>query len=166
VATFIAWLLGWIFGLLYPIVAHWVATRSGDLACESWERGLHPEATKPLGPSFETLTLAPALEEVCQFPGAPRREEDSESVPDLYYFAAWTDSGCLLGCQDHHQTVISAANCISVAGGYVIAVENGKLRALNEAEEELFRLAYYGVNAVASRLIVFKPIRAFNTSLN
>jgi len=83
---------------------------------------------------------------------------------DLYYFAAWTDSGYLLGCEHHHQTVISAANCISEAGGYVIAVEKGKLRTLNDAEEKLFRVALYG--AETSRLIIFKPGSAFKLSLN
>jgi hypothetical protein len=48
----------------------------------------------------------------------------------LAYFAAWTDSGCLLGCCSHqHQTIASAAACIASAGGYVIAVEDGELRA-------------------------------------
>ena len=85
-------------------------------------------------------------------------------APDVYYFAAWTDSGCLLGCEHHHQTVISAANCISEAEGYVIAVEKGKLRALNAVEEKLFSVALYG--GETSRLIVFKPGTAFKPSLN
>jgi hypothetical protein len=53
----------------------------------------------------------------------------------IYYFAAWTDSGFLLGCDDEHQTVTEAVACISCAGGYVIAVENNGLRALTDEEE-------------------------------
>jgi hypothetical protein len=88
------------------------------------------------------------------------------AIPRLYYFAAWTDSGRLLGCHHRHQTVISAANCISEAGGYVVAVERGKLRALSAIEEELFQLALYGGIAVARRLVGFKPIGALKHSLN
>jgi hypothetical protein len=63
----------------------------------------------------------------------------------LFYFAAWTDSGCLLGCDHQHGTVTSAVACAApVAGGYVIAVENGVLRALNEEEETEFQYAMYG----------------------
>jgi len=61
-----------------------------------------------------------------------------------FYFSAWTDSGCLLGCDHEHQTVTSATACISCAGGYVIAVENGVLRALTDVEELEFQRAMYG----------------------
>jgi hypothetical protein len=61
-----------------------------------------------------------------------------------FYFSAWTDSGCLLGCDHQHQTVTSATACISCAGGYVIPVENGVLRALTDAEELEFQHAMYG----------------------
>jgi hypothetical protein len=61
-----------------------------------------------------------------------------------FYFSAWTDSGCLLGCSHEHQTVTSAAACISCAGGYVVAVEKGVLRALTDAEEVEFQNAMYG----------------------
>jgi hypothetical protein len=64
--------------------------------------------------------------------------------PSLYYFAAWKDSGCLMGCDHEHPTVISAVVCISCAGGYVVAVENGRLRELNDKEERDFQLARYG----------------------
>src|SRR5271154_835220 len=70
-------------------------------------------------------------------------------MPPTYYFSAWTDSGCLLGCDHEHQTVTSAAACISCAGGYVIAVEKGVLRALTDAEEEEFQNAMYGSKAEA-----------------
>jgi hypothetical protein len=68
-------------------------------------------------------------------------------MPPIFYFSAWTDSGCLLGCDHEHQTVTSAAACISFAGGYVIAVEKGVLRALTDAEEAEFQYAMYGSNA-------------------
>lgn len=59
----------------------------------------------------------------------------------IYYFAAWTDGGCLLGCDHEHQTVTEAVGCTSCAGGYVIAVENNIYRALNDAEEAEFQSA-------------------------
>jgi hypothetical protein len=65
-------------------------------------------------------------------------------MPSLYYFAAWTDSGCLLGCDHQHLTVISAVACISCAGGYVIAVENREYRELNSKEEAEFQSALRG----------------------
>jgi hypothetical protein len=57
----------------------------------------------------------------------------------LYYFAAWTDSGCLLGCDHKHETVTEAVNCISCAGSYVVAVENGVYRGLSDSEEMEFQ---------------------------
>ena len=57
----------------------------------------------------------------------------------ISYFAAWTDSGCLLGCWHEHKTVSEAASCISSAGGYVIAIESGALRALSADEESEFQ---------------------------
>jgi hypothetical protein len=68
-------------------------------------------------------------------------------MPPTFYFSAWTDSGCLLGCFHEHQTVTSAAACISCAGGYVIAVEKEVLRALTDAEELEFQYAMYGSSA-------------------
>ncbi|MBV9482959.1 MAG: hypothetical protein JO249_19785 [Acidobacteria bacterium] len=63
----------------------------------------------------------------------------------LYYFAAWTDSHCLLGCLHQHETIISAvACCTTVAGSYVVAVESGQLRELDEGEEAEFQYAMYG----------------------
>ena len=64
----------------------------------------------------------------------------------VYYFAAWTDSGCLLGCDHQHETVISATACISHAGCYVIAVEDGELRALTDQEEIGFQHAMRGLD--------------------
>jgi hypothetical protein len=69
-------------------------------------------------------------------------------MKDLYYFAAWTDSDCLCGCDHQHDTLISAVACNApCAGGYVIAVEKGKYRALNEAEEIQFQRLKYGVSS-------------------
>jgi hypothetical protein len=65
-------------------------------------------------------------------------------MSSLYYFAAWTDSGCLLGCDHQHQTVTSATFCIANAGGYVVAVENGSLRELDDAEEEEYQRVLQG----------------------
>ena len=62
-------------------------------------------------------------------------------MKSIYYFAAWTDSECLLGCDHEHQTVTEAVACISCAGGYVIAVENKVLRALTDDEEAEFQRA-------------------------
>jgi hypothetical protein len=65
-----------------------------------------------------------------------------------HYFAAWTDSGCFLGCNHEHQTVASAVACIPCAGGYVVAVEDGRLHALNDNEVIEFQAAMYGVPEV------------------
>jgi hypothetical protein len=54
------------------------------------------------------------------------------------------NSGFLLGCEHEHPTVISAAACMSSAGSYVVAVENGKLRERNDAEEREFQHAVHG----------------------
>jgi len=67
----------------------------------------------------------------------------------IYYFAAWADGGCLLGCEHQHQTVSAATACISSAGGYVIAIENGVLRALTDEEEAEFQNAMYGTSEKA-----------------
>jgi hypothetical protein len=67
------------------------------------------------------------------------------SRPPLFYFCAWTDSGCLCGCDHFHLTVASAVACTSsaCAGGYVIAVEKGEYRALNQREEAEFQQLMY-----------------------
>ena len=68
------------------------------------------------------------------------------SPPAFYYFCAWTDSGCLCGCDHFHMTVASAVACTSsaYAGAYVIAVEKGEYRALNKKEEKEFQELMYG----------------------
>ena len=61
--------------------------------------------------------------------------------PPLYYFGAWTDTDCLCGCGHFHLTVASAVACVSgaQAGSYVIAVEKGEYRELNNTEEAEFQ---------------------------
>lgn len=68
------------------------------------------------------------------------------SPPSLYYFAAWTDSGCLCGCDHFHMTVASAVACTAstCAGAYVVAVEKGEYRALDTKEETEFQELMYG----------------------
>jgi len=58
-----------------------------------------------------------------------------------YYYAAWTDSGCSLGCSHEHGTIVEAVSCIPCAGGYVIGVENGVTRSLKPNEEAEFQNA-------------------------
>jgi hypothetical protein len=71
----------------------------------------------------------------------------------LYYFAAWTDSGCLCGCDHFHMSVASAVACTrsACAGGYVIAVENERYRKLNRKEEKIFQFAMYGEDKIVLR---------------
>jgi hypothetical protein len=69
----------------------------------------------------------------------------------IHYFAAWTDSDCLVGCDHEHQTVISAVPCIRSCGGYVVAVENGHLRQLTDQEELEFQHAMYGSETQSAR---------------
>ena len=61
----------------------------------------------------------------------------------MYYSAAWTDSGFLLGCSHEHETIVEADSCIPCAGGYVVAVENGVMRSLTAEEESEFQGAHY-----------------------
>lgn len=87
-------------------------------------------------------------------------------MPPTYYFAAWTDSGCLLGCDHQHATVISAVACIATCGGYVIAVEKGVLRELNYREEAEFQLAKYGAESTKSAIRRFVPSEVLRPLLN
>lgn len=68
------------------------------------------------------------------------------SPPPFYYFCAWTDSGCLCGCDHFHLTLASAVACSfsGYAGAYVIAVEKGEYRALTSKEEIEWRELMYG----------------------
>jgi hypothetical protein len=87
-------------------------------------------------------------------------------MSSLHYFAAWTDSECLLGCDHEHATVISAVACIATAGGYVVAVEKGELRQLNYKEEAEFQFAMYGNESTESALRVFAPNKVLRPLLN
>jgi hypothetical protein len=64
-------------------------------------------------------------------------------MTSTYYSSVWTDSGCLLGCWHEHPTVHEAAECINYAGAYVVATENGALRALTVDEEAEFQRAIH-----------------------
>ena len=68
------------------------------------------------------------------------------STPSLYYFCAWTDSGCLCGCDHFHLTIASAVACSSsaMAGAYPIAVDKGEYRDLDAKEEVEFQELMYG----------------------
>jgi hypothetical protein len=60
-------------------------------------------------------------------------------MTSIYYSAAWTESGFLLGCSHEHKSVSEAMPCIPCAGGYVVAVENGAMRCLKPKEEFEFQ---------------------------
>jgi hypothetical protein len=87
-------------------------------------------------------------------------------MPSPNYFAACTDSGFLLGCDHQHMTVVSAVVCAQSAGAgaYVVAVEDGALRQLNDKEEREFQLAMYGPRTLREKLsaltslLLTKPI--------
>jgi hypothetical protein len=77
--------------------------------------------------------------------GKSSQVEIGTPMKDLYYFAAWTDCGCLCGCNHQHNTVASAVACSAPgAAGYVVAVERGQLRSLTEEEEIEFQRTNYG----------------------
>lgn len=62
-----------------------------------------------------------------------------------WYHAAYADGGKYLRlCSHPHATVISAAACVSSAGEYVVASENGLIRALTIVEEVEYQYALYG----------------------
>jgi hypothetical protein len=67
-------------------------------------------------------------------------------VNSIHYRACDSDcAGCgFVMCSHQHQTVAAAAACISMAGGYVVVVENGVIRALTAAEEQEFQVALHG----------------------
>jgi hypothetical protein len=64
-------------------------------------------------------------------------------MSSMYYSAAWTDSGFLLGCSHEHETIVEADSCIPCAGGYVVGVENGVMRSLTAEEEAEFQRVHY-----------------------
>jgi len=64
-------------------------------------------------------------------------------MKSIYYSAAWTDSGFLLGCSHEHETIVEADSCIPCAGGCVVGVENGVMRSLIAEEEAEFQRVHY-----------------------
>ena len=60
-------------------------------------------------------------------------------MTSICYSVAWDDSGCLLSCWHEHPTISEAAECITCAGAYLLALENGVLRALTADEESEFK---------------------------
>jgi hypothetical protein len=75
-------------------------------------------------------------------------------MTSIYYSAAWTDSGFLLGCSHQHKTVTEATSCIPCAGGYVVAVENGVMRSLAPTKSVSSNTA---VPAIVARTQQSKP---------
>jgi len=68
------------------------------------------------------------------------------------YRAASAESRyCLTACAHDHQTVYSAVACISCAEGYVVAFDDGVLRALSDLEELEFQEAMRGQKAHSAR---------------
>ncbi len=64
----------------------------------------------------------------------------------LYYFAANTDSGCVISCGHEHATLVGAVACLPTvgAGGYVIAFQDGQERTLDQEEQLEVHAAIYG----------------------
>jgi hypothetical protein len=60
-----------------------------------------------------------------------------------YHRAECTDGGLRL-CSHAHATLISAVACISSAGEYIVARENGVFRALTDLEQMEYKYAIYG----------------------
>ena len=61
------------------------------------------------------------------------------------YYAAYAESRyAVTACFHDHHTIYSAAACIHSAGGYVVAVEDGVLRALTGTEDLEFQKAMRG----------------------
>jgi hypothetical protein len=61
----------------------------------------------------------------------------------IHYSAAWTDSDLFCVCCHEHETIGEAHSCIPCAGGYIVAVENGVMRALTAKEEAEFQCVHY-----------------------
>lgn len=78
----------------------------------------------------------------------------------LFYSAAWTDSGRLSGCDHQHLTVVAAVVCgqSACAGAYVVAVEDGAHRELNERENREFELAMYGTGVGCERIRALRTV--------
>ena len=83
------------------------------------------------------------------------------SPPPLYYFCAWTDSGCLCGCDHFHLTLAAAVACSSsaMAGAYVIAVEKGEYRELEPKEEAEFQDLMYSPERKRAGTVLDWPMK-------
>jgi hypothetical protein len=60
-----------------------------------------------------------------------------------YHRAECTDGGLRL-CSHAHATLISAVACISSAGEYIVAQQDGAFRALTDVEQLEYEYAIYG----------------------
>lgn len=78
----------------------------------------------------------------------PFGNEAGTKMSFTYYLAVDSD-GIVSTCIHQHQTVASAVACITWAGGYVVGVEDGIMRALTDAEEAEFQSAMYGRASVS-----------------
>jgi hypothetical protein len=62
-----------------------------------------------------------------------------------YYRAECTDGvNSLRLCSHAHATLVSAVACISSAGEYIVAQEDGVFRALTDVEQVEYKHAIYG----------------------
>lgn len=52
-----------------------------------------------------------------------------------YYYAVWEECGCLVSCFHQHQTIAEAETCVTGAGSYIAAIEDGVERSLTAGEE-------------------------------
>jgi hypothetical protein len=60
-----------------------------------------------------------------------------------YHRAECTDGGLRL-CSHVHATLVSAVACLSSAGEFIVAKENGFFRALTNVEQMEYKHAVYG----------------------
>jgi hypothetical protein len=82
-----------------------------------------------------------------------------------YFYAANTDSGMIIACEHQHATVTSAVACIASAGGYVVAVQKGRERQLNNKEEREFQEAMYGIGSPRRRFVRVAAARLAHTTI-
>ncbi|HMC30971.1 MAG TPA: hypothetical protein VKL99_09065 [Candidatus Angelobacter sp.] len=59
----------------------------------------------------------------------------STNIPDLYYFACFTEDDGIYSCGHQHPTVRDAMNCLVPDGGsFIRAHDRGLSRSLNDRE--------------------------------
>jgi len=59
----------------------------------------------------------------------------STTIPELYYFACFTEDDGLYSCGHKHPTVRDAMNCLVPDGGcFIRACDGGVCRSLNDRE--------------------------------